>query len=453
MNFIQNDRDLIKKRIIRQKSSVRQKILAAVFLVSVLFIIYSLFLPQMNIGIGNVFLFFVSAFLISYGILDILNKGVKINNVFLVCYFFFLAINNLNISRLQIEKGIVESYYLLAGPILFWIIVRFFDNQKMNVYITGKLKFKPDTIGTALICVILFIKTLIIMQTGIRLLDANWIGGGTGDQYTVGGLSGIYQICIWTLLILLPRLNKKNKIITVAISVFFEVILAISRNNAMMIFTYLVLLFAISKRDKLLINKKVIRHIFVVIVLMLIAFTVFGNYRQRMRGWKNPGNTIEYLLQSNTSNGALNWIYGYTAINYDVMLQTMTSADHPMSLYSIFSPYIRVLFGYSALSEYQDAVYHIKALNGFNASTMFGPMVYEMGELYIIQAVLLAMQVGFFGLIARKEKADGHYAYLMAFGALAVFGNFYSIATYSYVSIVAMIIYLFLPLQREEMQI
>ncbi len=436
-----------------KKSTVRRRIITITISSLALYILYASLFPKMNIRTGNVILFSVSVLLISYGVFDILKRGVKINNIFLVCYFAFLALNNLNISRLQIPKGFVESYYLLAGALLFWLIVRAFDNHPIKTYVTGASTLNPNTVAVILIISTLVLKGLIIMQTGIRLIDANWQGGGTGDQYAVGGLTGLYQICIWTLLILLPRFNKKYKIITVIMSVLFEAVMAISRNNAMMIFTYLILVFAISKRDRLLISKKVIRRIIIVVIIMIIAFTIFGNYRQTMRGWNDPTKAIEYLLQSNISNGTINWIYGYTAINYDVMLQTMATANHPMTMYSIFSPYIRLLFGYSALSQYQDAVYHIKALNGFNASTIFGPMVYEMGGLYIVQVFLLALQVGLFGVIARKQKADGHYAYLMAFGALSVFGNFYSIAIYAYVSIAAMVIQLFIPLEREETEV
>lgn len=433
-----------------KRKGVKQKIGIITIASFVFYLVYSRIFPETNIGIGNVVLFTISVFAMAYGIIDILYKGVKINNIFLTCYFFFLAINNLNISGLQKNKDLVDIYYLLAGAIVFWGIVRVFDNQKVKTYVTGSLHVSPNTIGFCLIVLALVLKAIIIMQTGVRLFDANWSGGGTGNQYTVGGITGLYQICIWSLLLLLPRLNRRNKIITVVMSILFEAVLAISRNNAMMIFTYLIIVFAISKKDKLLINKKITRRIIIVVALVIVGFVLFGNYRQTMRGWQNPGKVIENLLQSHFSNGMINWLYGYTAINYDVLLQTMASASHPFSFFSVFSPYIRLFGGYSALAGYQDAVYHINALNGFNASTIFGPMVYELGELYIIQVFILAIQVGVFGYIARKQRAEGHYAYLTAFGALAVFGNFYSIAIYCYVSIASMIIYLFIPLREEE---
>lgn len=146
----------------------------------------------------------------------------------------------------------------------------------------------------------------------------------------------------------------------------------------------------------------------------------------------------------------VNWIYGYTAINYDVLLQTMATAEHPMTLYSFVGPFVRLAAGNSALAQFQDSVYHVKALNGFNASTMFGPMVYEMGIFYVVQVVLLGIQTGILGYVARLQRSDGHYAYLASFAALAVFGNFFSIVIYYYVSVAAIIMFLLIrPSQKE----
>ena len=71
----------------------------------------------------------------------------------------------------------------------------------------------------------------------------------------------------------------------------------------------------------------------------------------------------------------VNWLYGYTALNYDVLLQTMTTKQHYMTMYTFFSPYIRVFMGNNALTEFYDMAYHTSGLNGYNMSTMFGPMI------------------------------------------------------------------------------
>lgn len=441
---IKPDRGFIDRR------KIKKKVLFVIIVCLLLYMIYAILFPQTNIKARNYVLFLIAVLLAGYGFLDILKNGVRINNAFLTCYFIFLALNNLNLSRLQKAKELIDMYYLLIGPIIFFIITRMFDHAKIRRNIMAKQKCPPDLIAVCLIVCALASKIMIYSKTGIRLFDSNWHGGGTGDQYTVGGLTGVYMLSIWLSLLLVPCVSKIIKVIIIVMSLLFEAVFSISRNNAMMILIYLLMVYALSKRKSLLIDKKTIQRIIAVIVCMLVLFTVFGNFRQRMRGWSDPGGTISYYLESNVKNSMVNWIYGYTAINYDVLLQTMATAEHPMTLYSFVGPFVRLAAGNSALAQFQDSVYHVKALNGFNASTMFGPMVYEMGIFYVVQVVLLGIQTGILGYVARLQRSDGHYAYLASFAALAVFGNFFSIVIYYYVSVAAIIMFLLIrPSQKE----
>lgn len=448
-SYYVKDKGLFPKEKMARKQT-KNKFLVCFLVAFFLYIAYSFCFPKVNINSLNVVIYIISILGIEIGMLDILKKGAKIYNVFTTVYFLFLAINNLNISSLQSEKTWSDVYYLVFGAFVFALTLWFFDQIKIIQYIKARQTINPNTIAKFIFVIAILLKLLVFMQTGTRFLNADWAGGQTGSKYAVGGLSGLAEMSIWLSLMFVPQVKKNLKIIISVSAIVLFGVFSISRNNIMMMLIFLIICYAQSEGKRLLINKKTTRKLVLVSSVVIVGFAVFGNYRQRMRGWSSPGETIAYLLQSNVSNSIVNWIYSYTAINFDVMVQIMAKSQHPYTIYSIGAPFVRFVAGNNSLMNFHDAVYHIGGLNGFNGSTLFGPMIYEMGTFYVIGAILLGLQVGFFSYIARSERSKGHYSYLMAFSALAIFGNFYSIPIYCYISIVACIIFPFVSQYNEK---
>jgi len=448
-SYLQKDVGLSPKEK-RARKQTRNKFLVCFIVVIILYIVYSVCFPLANINSLNIIIYTISILVIEIAMLDILKKGVKIYNVFAAVYFFFLAINNLNISRLQTERTWSDVYYLIFGALFFTLTLWLIDKIKIKKYIKAGQTINPNTMAKIIFLIAIFLKLLVFMQTGIKLVNADWAGAQTGSKYSVGGCSGLAEMAIWLSLMFVPHVKNKMKLIISAGAIFLFGVLSISRNNIMMMLIFLIICYAQSEGKRLMINKKTTRKLVLVSSVVIVGFTVFGNYRQRMRGWSSPGETIAYLLQSNVSNSIINWIYSYTSFNFEVLVQIMAKSLHPYTAYSIGAPFIRLVGGNDSLANFNDAVFHIGGLNGFNGSTFLGPMVYEMGPFYVIGAILLGVQVGFFSYIARSERSIGHYAYLIAFSALAIFGNFYSIPIYCYISIVACIIFPFVSQYNEK---
>ena len=448
-SYYVKDKELSPKEKSARKQT-RNKFLACFIFAIVLYIFYSFCLPQININSLNIIIYIISILGIEIAMLDILKKGVKIYNVFTAVYFLFLAINNLNISGLQSEKTWSDVYYLVFGALVFALTLWFFDQIKIKQHIKARQTINPNTIAKFIFVIAVMLKLLVFMQTGIRLVNAVDWASETGSKYAVSGLSGLAEIAIWLSLMFVPHVKNKMKIVISVSAIFLFGVLSISRNNIMMMIIFLIMCYAQSEGNRLMINKKTTRRLALASIIVAIGFTVLGNYRQMMLGWSDPGQVIANLLQSKVSNSTINWIYSYTAINFDVMVQIMAKSEHPYTIYSIGAPFVRFVAGNNSLMNFYDAVYHIGGLNGFNASTFLGPMIYELGQFYIIGAFLLGLQVGFFSYIARSERSKGHYAYLMAFSALSIFGNFYSLPICCYTSIAACITFPFVGPNNEK---
>lgn len=421
----------------RQKA---KKVIAAIFgTLLLLYICYYVLFPLPRISVCSFIIFFLSVCLVEWGVLDILKRGILVSNIFSIAYFCFLAINCFGISELQQEKKVESIYYLVIGAVIFIICVRAFEKCKI-VRIKRKHIFNLNIIAMVFFAAFVVLKIIIFSKTGIRIFDANY-AKGEGTKYVVGGLSGLSEMMMWISLMFVPVIEKKYKAVICTTAFILYGLFALSRNNMMLISVFVVICIIQSKGRQFLIDKKIIRRVALFGVILLMAFTVFGNYRQRQRGWNDPSKTIQNLLESKVDNSIVNWTYSYTSINYDVILQCMANREHPYTLYSIFSPLTRLVGDYDGLADYQDEVFHIHGLNGYNASTIWGPMIYELGELYILGVLLLGIIVGLWIIIAKIENSKGFLAYLMTWAAMSVFGNFYTITVYFYISIAASLVF------------
>lgn len=388
----------------------------------------------------NIITYLISLGVVAWGLLDILKRGICVSNVFACSYFVFLAFNCFYISRLQVRKSWGSIYYLVIGSLLFILILRIFETCRA-IKIRCKTRLNPNTL--AAICFVCFVllKMVNFYMTGIRLFDHDFSNDGA-KNYMIGGLSGISELLMWISLMFIPVVKKRLRIIIAAGCFLLYGVFAVSRNNMMTIAIFLAVCLMQHYGRRFLNNRKLIRSLAVMSVVVLVAFTLFGNYRQQQRGWNNVSGTIEYLLDSKSTSSVVNWTYAYTSINYDVVLQCMAEAYHPGSLYSVLEPLARLFGNVSAIAKYNDEVFHIHGLHGFNASTIWGPTIYELGDMYLFGVFLLGLIVGTWILIARSEGAKGFEVYLVTWAAMSVFGNFYTISVYFFTSIAACAVFL-----------
>lgn len=405
------------------------------------YIVYAICLPARNIQWINVLIYTGSMALVAFSVQDIVKQGVSVSNVFGSIYFLSLAANNLNISGLQREKTLLDVYYLMAGPVIFWVIVSIFDRVKIRFSIQKVRVFDPNTVAKALLLLYVVMKLCIFRRTGIRLLGGTWMHGGfngantIGSQYQVGGFSGIAMCSMWLALLLIPVVKNRLKIVIGATALLLDGVFMISRSAIMMMGIYFVACFVCAQGNRLLTSKKNVRILCILALLGAAGFTILGNLRQMMRGWgNNSGQVIANLLQSSTKNGAVNWLYAYTAFNHDVLLQVHTGVEHPMTMYTVFAPIARIFGGYAALADYNDAVFHVSGLRGFNMLPFTGPMVNEMGALYVVQAALLGLYVGVLSYVSRVQRAEGFRAFLIMFSTLLICGNNFTTASYFFVT-------------------
>lgn len=392
-----------------------------------------------NQNIYNIIIFIMCGMIVLWSLKDALKRGFQINTIFGISYFFFMALAQFHISGLQEEKSLYSLYYLFAGSLAFLFVVRLFENQKCPT-IRKLSAIDADFLALFLFFFSTCLKIIIFLKMGTRLTNADF-ASGVGNSYTISGVSGLAEMTMWLSLMCLPNIKRRNKILVFVGSFILFGVFSLSRNNMMMLIVFLTMYFLYSKGEKILRRPDLIIKMLILIIFVFEVFSMFGVYRQTARGWNNPNETVKKLLMSSTNNSVINWVYSYTSINYDVMLQVMAKAAHPYTCYGIFLPILRLVGASSAIAAYNDRVFHIHGLNGFNASTFFGPLIFEMGEFYFFGALLLAVQVGIFAYFARMEKTPGHTIYLMTWAALSVFGNNYTIVIYHFTSIAACILF------------
>ena len=364
-------------------------------------------------------LIFMGAMLAFYiGVDDVRMHSGSLSNVFLISYFGGLAMNCLNLSQLQEPKNLVDAYYFFVGPIIFYYILRCGENRKIGLRFKPLIKIDPNKLGLVLYCIYLVASLYLFSKVGIRFITDEWNTRET-VYYTVPGLSGLVGALRWVLLILLPEVKTKYKILFV-ITTFISGVLMAKRGEAMrvLIFAlmYIILTYRIFK------PKIFIKFIFVIFSVMVL-FSEWGDYRQLQRGW-DVSQTVGLLLNSSVENNVVNWIYAYIGINYDVMKQLYIEKPFTGEMKEIFLPLIRFVGDSADVTAYYDNVY-THGLNGFNATPFIAPFIRELGPMYIISVSFLGVLVCVLSNICKKLNVRGGNVLLMMLTAMTFFGDYY----------------------------
>lgn len=387
-----------------------------------LFIIYLAVIIRLrcNINYVNILFFFISLSVSIYAINDINKNGVATRNLFLLVWFVFLGINNINLSNLQVEKSLFDGYYFIIGPLVFSLFLS--TNIKIRkICIDSHINIPISIIALIISILYLIGQAYIIYRTGARFFASDWIFGS--EKYVIPGLSGIVVSLKWLSFMLFPEIrNRIVKFLVVACGISSS-LLSAKRGDVMRIMIFLLLYFLFVNGNKG-IRKSMVVKTLAVILLIVVVFTLLGNYRQYRRGWTKD-DTQSKMIESRIDNEYLSWLYGYSSIDFDVLKQIYIDADnHPYVMMEVFRPIIRVIKGNEEIEKLEENM-KTHGLNGYNASTFLAPFVYEMGAMYILSVIILGIIIGAINIICCSSDLKGGVVYLAFLNVLAIFGNYY----------------------------
>ena len=411
-------------------------VIATIFCLPIYISIELILGAQFNIG--NLVLVFLLVLIISSAICDMKRRGIRLSNTFAVCFFGVLLLNCLNISRLQEPKTIRDMYYYLFGPSLFYFMLALYEKtSNNNNHLVKIFGINPDIIGIIMLVLCVVLKSRIFILTGIRLFSNSW-KTAERELFVVPVESGLSDLFMWLSLMLVPMMKKKYlKFFGILIPILFTVLSA-TREYFIFICIFVSFLWMLHYGKKLFMKTNICK-ILIIFIGMLVIFSVWGNYRQIKRGWADPQNAVKELLESNTDNMVINWVYGYTGINFDVLKQNYIEKDVSGDYRALLVPMIRILEGSNGVKIYKDTL-KIDGINGFNASTFLSLFIKELGVFYFVDVFLLGIIVIVLDKLCCLSEFQGGKIFLLVMTSLTFYGNYYLIYANLFYSLVAGII-------------
>ncbi len=398
---------------------VKKEIVFLFGIINLIYLYYGLVIGNAAVDAINILCFFLCSLILILGINDIANNGISIYSVFMVCYFGALLLNNLNISGLQKSKNIIDIYYYFFGALLFLCILILIDKNKkykVNKYI----KIDGNIIAILVLLAFVISKVLLFRITGIRFISAKW-SVKNNENFIVQGHTGISQILMWLSIMMIPVAKRRVKIINIITVIVFS-ILSAARGDLMRIGIYLLLMWVISYGKKF-ISMRNVKNLIILMILLLAFFSVWGNYRQNQRYGKNVYNISTYT-ESIVNKNAIDWIYAYTALNFDILKQEYIEREHSGEFQALFIPIIRIIQGSKEVEAYYNQ-FTTRQINGFNAATFLEYFIFESGPLYFIPILFLGLLVSVLDMLCYTIDFDGGHIFLLMQTVLTIFGNYY----------------------------
>jgi len=377
-------------------------------------------------NIVGFFIFVFSSFIVIFSIISILENGVNSYNIFFFIFYIFMMLNTFNVSDLQSMKNLVDMYFYFVGPIFFGICLylgeklfyHYFSNKNINI-------INPNIFAFFLLFMYIFSWIYVYSITGIRLFD-NQALTIYSSKYIIPGISGVTKLIFWLLLIYFPHVNKHFKLSILVSTLLLQGVLYLKRGEIVRVLLFMFIYFLV-KNGKKVFSKKNFMYIIIFAISIIIVFTLVGEYRQSLRmGDSEIKFNINNFLQSNINNKYINWIYGYTALNYDVLSGILKDKPQLYKMQSIFLPMFRIFKGNNWVEKYYSENNSFN-LRGFNASTFLSNYIIDLGYFYIIELLLLGLFVAFFIAYSKKHNYTGLYSYLVLLISLTFFGDYFTI--------------------------
>src|SRR5690606_12503385 len=188
-------------------------------------------------------LFSLSITIISFK--SISTSGLKTYNVFLLFYFAALFTSTFQLSDLQTDTTIYDFYYYFFGPVIFSIVLYFFENRK-NTVVYNKIEvIDVNKLYVIFLVIYLAVKIYIGFKLGWRI-DSLKFGNTylkSGSEYVIPGVSGFVAIIQWMLLIFAPYVKRKYVIVAILAIIVLSGILHVKRGDIIRVTMFLIIWF------------------------------------------------------------------------------------------------------------------------------------------------------------------------------------------------------------------
>ena len=433
----------------KAKKTVQNQLLiiTAFFVIFIGFIIISFGIRHSRNDYYNIITFFFSVFLFLYGLTHFLKNGLQISNAFLISFYFFLALNCFNVSLLQKPKTLTDIYFYFFGPLMFYLIINYLEKATIKLkYVNIKLSYELVCKGFLIMFIALY--GYIFKTKGIRFFS-NTLKSEQQSLYVVSGISGLIDVLAWLLLMLSFSTKKKVlKILMILCPILFTFFSA-SRTLTMRMLIFMGCYVFYSKGKKAANSKSIFRAMFFG-VGVIVGFGVWGNYREKVSGFMTI--SISAALQSVSNNTIFDWLYAYSAFNYDVIKQVVIEKNFPFRFRALLRPILRVVGGSSAIGQYNKIVSsEVGSIKGFNGSTFLLHPIFELKYFYFIELFILAVIVAIMAKISKTLNFRGGYVYYIMASVMTVFGEYYLDINGFYAVVMGIIIcYLIRPTMKFE---
>ncbi len=357
----------------------------------------------------NVFdylLFLISIPFLIFGVLDLNKNSINSYNLFSIIYSFLLMINSLHISYLQEDKNIFSIFVLISPMIISIFLLFFIENFSTNLKLKKINLINFDFIFYLLFFVYIVLQFYIFATVGFRFeyyLQGEFGASGL-EHFTVEGISGLLLVLKWTVVALSLKMTPKARNITFILMVILSILSMVRGDVIRLAIIYFI--FTIYNNRK--VNK---RYMILLFVFLLIMFVELGNLRSSLGG-RIPFD-ISIMLQSVIYNDYVSWLYAYTAINFDVLLEYEN--------FKAGSSFFNNLF-----NGIDWSIYSQPHLNGLNAGTIFSFALNGSTDFvsYLFKVTLLIIMYSVLVLIALATKNISLYIMLISLNLLSIFGNY-----------------------------
>lgn len=386
--------------------------------------------------------FFLSLLLFLQGLKQFQKYGLQISNAFLMSFYFFLSLNCYGISMLQKPKTLLDIYYYFWGPLLFYIILVYFEKLSIKIKrVHTKLSF--EFICNIFLFSFIGLYAYVFKTKGVRIFS-NTLKSEQQSLYVIAGISGLIDVLAWTLLMLSFSINKKILKISMIICPIVFTFLNASRTLTMRMLVYM-LCYVLYARGKKAANSKSIVRTILFSTVIIIGFGAWGNYREKVSGFMTI--SISTALQSVSGNTIFDWMYAYSAFNYDVIKQVVIEKSFPFRFKSLLRPLLRLIGGSAIIGEYNKLVStQVQSIKGFNAATFLLYPIFELRYFYFIELFILAFIVSIVAKLSKVIGFRGGYVYFIMASIMTVYGDYYLDINGFYAIILGLIIcYLIRP--------
>jgi len=384
---------------------------------------------------ANLAQFLVSVLMMILALTKIQSSGLRIYSIFLLVHALFLGFNAYNLSTLQYIREFRHLYFIIPGIIIlaacFYLgEIKFCANR---IILPKRPMISSGVLVNMILCVYMAGYLVLFTLKGSPFLSVIFSKSQYGiyhaysatglGYYRIPILSGLLMMMNWFLLMLIPTVKRPQKIMIIAATLLFSGVLMLSRGNIIRIMLFFILFGIYQQKNKIFSTKNV--AIFILSIIIIISsFTMLGEYRHHSSNM-NKFN-FSSVVQSHIDNKAVSWLYAYTSMSYDVLLQYQ---DYPIKNLplSILQPILRLV----GQQEIYENIY-IECLNvrlknsGLNAATIFSGFVHDFGILYILEIVVFGLVIAGIVKLIILVQAQGAYIFILMLVAISIMGNYFS---------------------------